>query len=164
MAMGQGPVKVSGENWKRQLTAALVAIVFVAPTVWMLMDRKPPFVRIGGAVQPQDPKPGEWIEIHWQINVTRVCPPKRRFNVTRIIIDGAGKIHEFTPVEGMYGKPGPGRPEGQEQLVRSFQLPTAITPGTATYYSSACFVCNPIHYFWPVCVDTPKLHFNVAKP
>lgn len=148
-------------GWRQHAVASFCAVFLIAPIVWMLMDRNPPYVRNSGMIMPDHPAPGDFVGVRWNITVSRVCPPNVPFNVTRTIVDGSGKIHEFTPVTGVYGtEEQPNSPT----LSRAFQLPTSITPGPAVYRSTACFACNPIHYLWPVCVKTPEIAFTIIPP
>lgn len=148
------------EAFRRNLPAAFVAGLLAIP-LWMAMDREPPYVRLSGEVVPSNPAPGDFISIKWNIEVKRICRPDVPRNITRQIITATGHIIDYEPVDGVFGTEAGREKHPTTELIRTFQLPPAITPGPATYYSKACFACNPIQTFWPVCVDTPKLAFEI---
>lgn len=143
---------------KRSMTAAFVSVAIFAPILWMLLDRDPPYIRTTGEIIPPNPAPGEFVNVSWRIKVDRVCAPNVPRNVTRTVIDAKGVIHDYEPVDGIYGTVDE-KPPGD--LIRGFQLPVSIALGKARYHSAACFSCNPIQYIWPVCVTTPDIPFEV---
>jgi len=156
---------VNGLHKRQSLVAASVTMAVVAPVVWMLLDRMPPYDRIGGTITPESPKPGEWVDVKWIVRVKRDCPANETRNVTRVIIDSTGKINEFAPFEGYFRSMNPQLASADRtELVRTFQLPSSLTPGPARYMSKACFACNPLQYIWPVCVDRPGINFVVSEP
>lgn len=140
-------------NVRQHIAAAFFAIAIVGPAVWMLIDRDPPYVREWGEITPKHPAPGDYIAVQWRLRAIRNCPPNTPGNISRVIIDATGKRHTFEPT-----------PAAVPALTRSLQLPADITPGPAVYRSHACFTCNPLHHFWPVCVTQPDLSFEVVKP
>lgn len=149
-------------SWKQHSVAAFVAVFVVAPLAWMLADRGPPYERQWGEINPEHPHPGDFVQIKWHFKVTRYCPPYKHRNITRTVIDSSGKIHDYDAVEGVFGAT---RDTTPEVLTRGFALPKDIRTGPARYISVACFACNPTQYFWPVCVRTPEVHFNIEpKP
>lgn len=144
----------------RNAIAAFFAIAVFAPVIWMLLDREPPYTRSSGRIEPSNPAPGDFISVHWNIRVERNCPPVVPRNINRTIIDSTGKYHDFEAVEGLYGT----SPKALPGISRTLRLPKDITPGPAKYRSQACFACNPIHYFWPVCVSQPDIAFEISRP
>lgn len=145
---------------RMSLTAAFVAVGIFAPIFWMLLSREPPYVRTSGEIMPANPAPGSFVNVRWHIKVDRVCTPNVPRNVTRTVIDAKGVLHDYEPVNGVYGT---ADENPQEDLVRAFQLPVSIAVGPARYHSTACFSCNPIQYIWPVCVTTPDIAFEISK-
>lgn len=141
-----------------KIAAVSVSVLILAPLLWMLLDRDPPYTRLSGRVLPEDPKQGDFITVDWKIEVHRNCPPSRRLNVSRRVIDATGKHHDYEPVEGVFGTvPGPPLPG----ITRGFQLPPDIAIGSARYQSSACFACNPVQNLFPVCIDQPEINFTI---
>ena len=153
------------ESMKRvvsNLIPALVAILFMGPFVYMLIDREPPYIRKDGRVIPEEPYPGDEIEISWDIQTIRVCNPSSPRNVTREIVDKTGAIWSYDYFPSVYGRESAkGDPN---QLNRVFTLHPSTAPGLATYRSSACFACNMLQYAWPVCVNRPDIKFTVRDP
>lgn len=147
-------------NLRQHIVAAFVSVGVVAPIAWMIMDRTPPYTRLSGEVIPATPRPSDDVSINWETKVHRNCPPSTDYNVTRTIIDSIGKRHEYEPIEGVYGT----ETQTSSTLVRVFKLPDNVSIGPARYRSSACFACNPMHYFWPVCVSEPEIKFEVVRP
>lgn len=161
-------------NARQHIVAAIIAIGVVAPTMWMLLDRDPPHKRDNGQILADDPMdcglppdaprgaiyPGSCIAVDWKVKTIRTCRPSTENSVTRTIKDSQGKIHTLAPVVAFLGKADPTRRE----LVRNFVLPSGIPPGPATYSASACFTCNPLHVFFPVCVEKPDISFEIEKP
>lgn len=146
-------------DWKKQhIIAAIVSTIVFTPLTWFMMDREPPYERVSGEILPPDPKPGDYVEVSWQIKVNRQCRRDQRRNVTRTIIDSIGKITDFDAVEGVYGG---GRFTEGDTLNRGFYLPQTIDPGPAIYKSTACFACNPIQYLWPICISHPHINFTI---
>src|SRR6266576_1856417 len=46
---------------KRNIIAAIVSVGLIAPILWMLMDRQPPFTDHVGRIIPDDPAPGDFV-------------------------------------------------------------------------------------------------------
>lgn len=147
------------ETTKISMTAAFIAVALFAPVFWMLLDRDPPYVRTSGEMIPANPEPGAFVSVKWTIQVERVCSPSVPRNVTRTVVDAKGVIHDYEPVDGIYGTK---NQETAGGITREFQLPLSIAQGHARYHSSACFACNPIQHFWPVCIDTPDIPFDIG--
>lgn len=139
------------------VTAAFFSILVVVPVAWMLMDRSPPYIREGGEILPPDQIQGGFVTPIWRIKVRKACSPSTPNNVTRRITDAKGKRHFYEPVAGRFGV---GVNE-QIPLGLPLPLPNDIAVGRATYWSEACFACNPFQYIWPVCINTPELGFEI---
>lgn len=149
---------------RKNFAPAFFAVAIFAPTLWMAMDRDLPYERVSGTIVPAAPVPGDFISVQWDIRVRRLCPPSEPRNVTRQIVTSTGHIIDYAPVEGTFGTGNGVEKMPTTELVRTFQLPRDLQPGPATYYSKACFACNPLQRFWPVCVDKPKLTFEISGP
>lgn len=148
---------------KQHLISIIVTVPIVFPTVWMLLDRELPYVRVAGHIAPDDPGPKDFITVKWDIILNRKCPPSESRNVTRTVIDHAGVVHDYDRVEGQIGTAQFPKHGNTSIITRSFQLPASMAEGEATYKSSACFACNITQYLWPVCVTKPELIFNSGK-
>ncbi len=137
----------------QNIIAAIVAIGFVAPILWMALDRLPPYEIMNGRINPPEPvKSGEFI-VTWDIKRLRACQPEYS-SVTTIIIDRQGFRHVATPIMAS-------NLSDQQKIKRVVKLPENIT-GRAEFFSDVCYACNPIQTFWPVCMQTPKLEFMIA--
>ncbi len=155
-----GRVMTRTREITRNIIAACVSLFIFAPIVWFaVIDREPPFIRLGGYIEQQQPKPEDFITVHWQVRQLRNdCRPVGPRALTRTIIDGGGQVIDFDAVDLAY--------DGSSPIVRSVQIPRGATPGASRYRSNACFVCgnNPFHYVWPICVGTPEILFDIGKP
>jgi hypothetical protein len=139
---------------RTRVVAALTAAILLFP-LWMLLDREPPFEVVDGKIEPENPKPGSLISITWDVKPQRACPLSDRQVVRRTIIDKDGGHHDYEPV--------PAHHQGhQEDIVRHFRLLSSLPPGAAKYRAVACYACNPLQQFWPVCINFPDIPFEVA--
>lgn len=145
----------------RNLPAAFFAMAIFAPILWMVLDRDQPYFRISGELIPSNPAPGDFVTVKWRIKVNKWCRPSAPNNVTRQITTSDGQLLDYQPVQGVYGTDDRAATNEREDLSRTFQIPPSATRGPATYYSRACFSCNPLQDIWPVCVDTPKIQFTI---
>jgi hypothetical protein len=126
--------------------------------MWFTLDREPPYDVIGGVISPDNPMPGQEITIVWDVKVERACPLSMRSSVQRTVVDSKGVKHDYSKVAAMFDSATTGA-----TITRNVQLPENLAPGPATYSSVACYSCNPMQEYWPVCVHTPEVHFNVAE-
>lgn len=140
--------------------AAFIAIAIVAPILWMLLDREPPFIVTDGRVIPPNPTSNGLIEVVWDITPVRSCQPYSSATVTRTITDSKGVQHTYAPVHAIYGTPD----QHEAGLIdRTIPLPENIT-GSAQYSSVACYPCNPLQYLLglPICIRMPAVPFEIA--
>lgn len=157
---------------KLNVMSAAIAIAFVSPLTWMLMDRDPPYIRLGGRIEVADPEhcgipsnavssttritPGSCIEVEWKIQAKRNCPGNAPFNVSRAIIDTQGE-HQLARATSVYTLEA-----YPEEIVRYFTIPYTLSPGPARYHSVACYACNPLqHVVNPICISSPDIFFTV---
>jgi len=132
-------------------------MAFVAPAMWMMLDRTPPYIRVSGSITPTEASPGETVSAHWTIRPIRICVPHGYKNtVTRSIVDSKGIVHHYdpTPITESVQQNSP-------SIETTFQLPASLPPGPARYHSEACYACNPIQEFMPVCVTEPDITFTI---
>jgi hypothetical protein len=141
---------------KQHVISAAIAVGFVAPVTWMLMDRTPPFELLLGRVIPSEVAPGSEMTIEWTVKTNRVCPGYVERRV--ILADKSVITYDWTPAI---------RREdiSNERLIRSFVLSRRASdvPGSAHYRSRTCYTCNPLQHWWPICSDTPELPFTVLR-
>lgn len=178
------PLNIRNGNRQRRAVIGFMSVAFVVPTVYMLMDRDPPFTRVGKVV-PADPKhcelppnmphvppsrqllpadairAGSCVEVIWDIVVKRNCPQAGPDNVVRHIRDSTGILRSIGSLRGLYGRLGDVPTSGIRNF---FVLPSPMPLGPATYSASACYACNPLqHLVWPICVDQPDITFEVVE-
>lgn len=133
---------------------AIVAIFGIGPLAYLALDRAPPYERVRGFIYPSNAKAGERVAIHWDGDRKRSC-----FGVVnRTIVDSHGVVYAFEAVAAVYADVKPGM-----QLAREFSLPAQISPGPAVYRAITRYVCNPVQNFWPIFVQGPDVHFNIAE-
>lgn len=128
--------------------------VTIGPLTLLVSDRDVPFDIYAGRIAPDNPKPGDTVEIHWEGYRHRDCPG----TVERKIIDASGYIHTVLGVDAQYTQTANPQP-----VVRSFRLPLNMPPGQATYIATSRFRCNIIHRLWPITIERPHVTFMVAK-
>lgn len=143
------------------IPAAIFALGIVAPIAWMALDRTPPYTRTEGVMVPDDPTPGDFVAIRWKLNVRKVCPPATEKNIYRSIVTASGRNIKFEPIIGYIG--GSRKELNRTEITREFQIPNTVEAGSAIYRAEACFACNPIHHFFPVCVTAPEVPFTIRE-
>lgn len=129
------------------------AMCIIAPIAFMALDRDLPYDAQAGEIAPPDPHPGETVQVHWRGVRTRSCVG----TVHRTIIDSRGVTYTMIAVDAVYDQP-----QNAISLTREFALPVQIAPGPAIYKAHTEFVCNPVQRFWPISMDAPPVHFNIA--
>jgi hypothetical protein len=144
---------------RHNIAAAFVAVIFMAPLFWMLLDREPPYVEHIGKVIPPEVQAGDQITVEWQMKINRVCPGY----IAREVVDSQNVLWNYDVQPSV-------RREQQfdvsgiprlTKLRRSFVIPEQAAPGPARYRSLACYVCNPIQQLWPICTRTPDVEFSI---
>lgn len=145
---------------QRQVIAALfVSVLGVVPTLWMLMDRSPPYTFEYAEILPSDVQPGEDIHIEFTVVPNRpTCGPGVIYHEFKEI--SSGKLHIYDPVhrdDVVDIKNG--------KFTRVEKLPDNISLGPTIYRGMDCYTCNPLHSLlrWPVCTTTPNVKFNVKE-
>jgi hypothetical protein len=141
---------------KHSIIAAFVSVIFVAPVLWMLMDRTPPYTFEHVEVSPDNVVQGGEIEITFIIKQNR--PPCDPGLIYREYKGATGQIHVFDPIQRSRSPT-----VVDNKFTRVGRIPAQIAPGPAVYRGSACYTCNPLQSWlrWPVCVRTPDVEFNV---
>lgn len=144
----------------QEAVAAFIAVGLVAPILWMVLDRAPPYIVDSGKLVPDKVEAGKEIEIVWKVTVTRYCPSASSANVSRFFIDRDHVEHSVVPTAATFSS----RKTGEVIIRNRITVPSIMPDGKAWYYSRPCYPCNPIQeVFWPICFTTPKLPFEVVS-
>lgn len=141
------------------IVGAIVSVGICVPIIWMFYDREPPYIMTGGTISPANPAPGDPITVQWDIETRKACPSSPNATVSREIVDSKGVKHLYATVHAIFDSK-----ETETEIVRHLHLPVSIAPGRAYYSSVTCYSCNPVQEFWPICMKTPEIYFNVAPP
>ena len=144
---------------RHNVAAAFVSVAIVAPLMWMLLDRDPPYTDHVGTITPADPAPGDWITVDWKLTVHRVCHGW----VQREIVDSQGVICNYDKQPAIRRDQLSNQQMGSppDRLNRSFPLCDRAAPGPARYRALTCYQCNPLQKWWPICVRTPNIQFTI---
>lgn len=149
---------MSADHNRTSMVAAFVSVALFGPALWMVLDRDPPFVVTNGRVDPITPVVNSSISVTWDVHPVRSCQPSSSATVTRAIVDSKGVKHVYAPVPAVYGTPAQ-REVGE--IHRMIPLPNNII-GPARYSSVACYACNPIQKYWPICIELPEIPFEIV--
>lgn len=138
------------------LLSAIISMVVVAPMMYMIADTLPPYEYDvdKSYVVPEKTLSGRQMLVHWEFKrVNRVCAG----TITRYIVDQqTGARISYDPY------PAANEVEASKLFLdRTFFLPPEIAPGPKWYYADGDFACNPLQYFYPMRVRTPRLPFVV---
>lgn len=144
---------------QRQVMAALfVSVLGIVPTLWMLMDRSPPYTFEYAEIIPNNVPQGEDIHITFTVVQNRpTCGPGVIYHEFKEL---TGKLHLYDPVhrdDVVDIKNG--------KFTRIEKTPDGISVGPTIYRGADCYTCNPLHSLlrWPVCTSTPNVKFNVTE-
>lgn len=145
------------QSMRRVLAGLLIGGLVVAPVTYMVADREPPFVRLGGRVVPSVLHSGDEFTVEWDlfVNTHRRCWPVGGIEITFIDSAGALKALESQPVLA--------DPSNRDAHIhRVLRLPMGMTDGIARYRSVGHFACNIIQQYVPIRVTGPDLLFTVV--
>lgn len=134
------------------LTAALFSLLVVAPLAYMVMDRDVPLKIEGGEVLPEQVVLGDTAQVHWQMQVLRICSGV----VYRSLVDSQGTVWNSAP-----SKTKRSMKLGALDFTRNFQVPYGMALGPAKYQVKVLWRCNPLQQYWPIEMHTPVLTFKV---
>lgn len=145
---------------QRQVIAALfVSVLGVVPTLWMLMDRSPPYTFEYAEIIPNDVPQGGDVNIVFKVVQNRpTCGPGVIYHEFKEEV--SGKLHLYDPVHR------DDIPDiKNNRFTRTRKLPENISAGLTIYRGTDCYTCNPLHSLlrWPVCTSTPNVKFNVKE-
>lgn len=144
---------------RQAVIATFVAVMVLAPILWMVLDRTPPYTYTKVEVSPQTVQQGGEIYITFTTKVNRsTCGAGLVYREFKE--EESGKLHVIDPVM----RAAPPVVVG-DTFTRTARLPGNLDPGPVTYRGTACYQCNPLHSWlrWPVCSPTPSVTFNVVK-
>lgn len=137
------------------LSAAIFAIVVVAPFWYLLTDRDLPLRIARGEISPTRVVLGDTADVHWQMEVLRVCSGV----VYRSLIDSQDTVWNSAPI-----KTRKSIRVGKLQFTREFQVPYGMALGPAKYQVTVLWKCNALQKYWPIKQQTPVLNFIVVPP
>lgn len=156
---GRGVFQGAGQVSVRQnLVAAFVAVGVIAPPVWMLLDREPPYRFEHVEIAPANVVQGGEISITFTIKPLRTsCGPGL---IYREFKEETGKLHVYDPIQRVEAPV-----LNDNKFTRYSKLPDNISPGQTIYRGISCYTCNPMQGLmrWPVCASTPSATFNVVE-
>lgn len=116
-------------------------------------DRDPPTTTYEAAVITPRVRPGDDLRIKYTVRRHRAC----RTYMDRFIYDGENQRHILDDVDF-----GPGLRLGEESYVVVVKTPLDAAPGRARYTVFSSFVCNPLHYVWPIVGSPRDIPFDIV--
>lgn len=129
-------------RWLCHAMAATVAICVITPPIILLADRRPVVAVTELHVEPPTLIPGEPAYLRWH---GRTLRSECGGIVRRQIIDGAGIIHDFAPVEVVM------RSDDGGYYSRGFVVPMNAAPGNGFVRTRAIRWCNVLQEnIWPM--------------
>ena len=138
------------------VSAACIAFGLIAPVTYWTLDRQVPIVIQDTSVFPPDAAPGDTIKITWTATELKGCSG----TIYRRFIDSTGTIFEISPVPSIYRGLLVG---GVKTFSREVRIPFGMAPGPAIYTGFREYICNPIHYLWPIRATSAVTKFNVVR-
>ena len=140
--------------------AALVSLIFVAPTTFWLLDNTPPFVLRDGKTIPAQVQAGGPYRTSWEVKHIRSCPG----TVTVSIVDSQKKITTIIaqPIYFVHlGEKG----KFQRAESRERYMPDSVAVGPAKLYIDNVFYCNPLQYKLnlPIIIRHPPIETEIIR-
>lgn len=129
--------------WGIMATVAFVGGYFG----WIASDREVPVAVISMSAATEQVQPGGVFRAHYRFIRTRSCGT----HVERLLFDGGGQRFVLPDLDFAPGT----LPIGEDIVFVPAAVPPGALPGTATYRTVNCYVCNPSHLMWPIC-DAPR--------
>jgi len=138
------------------LLVVLILVFGVAGA--FLFDRSPPFVLLEGKTIPAVLTPGKPYQFSWlrQPESPRECTG----TVFWRIEDSEGAIRAVAPEPSLFALDNSDKTRrvvGRERILSS-----SVPPGPIILYPSIEFVCNWMHYLWPIYREFPPVHSTVG--
>lgn len=143
----------------RLLPILVISIALAQIFAWAF-DREPPFVVIDGHIEPPA-VPGGVLRITGAVkrDISRNCD----LEVTQWVEDSSGYRHYLNPVAmrsdsiRKLEEISPGRTQ------YAASIPSTVKIGPSVYHAESRYVCNPVHFVWPVSIIT-RIAFEVEAP
>lgn len=147
---------------KRLFGTTLWLLTMAAIGAWfavMALDDVPPFKYLseaeGSHITPNPVKQEGTVSTRWLLTeVKRDCPRQ----IERVYYNrDTGDVvttQDATPLAKVVKN-------NETRISRSFDLPPGLPPRT-DYQARACFQCNFLQMFFPLCVMSPKLSINIT--
>lgn len=141
-------------EWICHLMPPAVCLLVLAPLLFYVTDRKPPFEFASGVLTPRAAYAGQVVTVTW---TTRNESGNDCDGVVyRILIDSQGVQWTLAPTEAVYARVRKG-----SAFSVNFNLPDGMAPGPAVYHSLPRYWCNWAQQLWPVQGQAPRLNFTV---
>jgi len=120
------------------MLAAVVSVIFVAPTSYMLLDTAPPLIiseiRVKNSVVPR----GGNLEMAYIVDRRRFCDGE----IMRVFVDSRGTLFPLEPYRFLnIGKLGQLK-LGEQKIEVSAPVPLGAAPGEAKYFAVLAYYCN----------------------
>lgn len=140
------------------LSALAIAAMVSFPVVAVVGDRRAPFTFESGEMLTAMPRPGDTVTVRWIGTFYRECEGV----VHRSIVDSGNALHLLSPIFSVLSnvEVDPGKSYSWQ---RSFNLPLAITSGSARYKTAPEYWCNGLQKLWPIKVAVPDIQFVVGS-
>lgn len=142
----------------RNALAPMVALIIIAPIMWWIADRDPPYTLRAGEPTPNPAQSGDDVHVLWTIDVTRTgCAGQFQ----RILIDSSKIVWTFQPWRSSFAN----LPLGsfRTHSLTGLMIPKGVAPGPAKIFTVTIFECNPIHKLWPVSIHQPVLQLEIKE-
>lgn len=142
------------------ISAIAVSVGIIAPNVYLLADRTPPFDLRDGSTVPSTLTPGGTYQFTWTI-----VPRRREHSCTGTvvwrIIDSEGVVWAQPATESLFAlikHNTPQRIVGRERV-----LPSGVANGPLRLESVISFTCNWTQHLWPIRVTFPAVITSVGR-
>lgn len=142
----------------------IVGIIWIAGSAFMglwvaamYLDHEPPYEWDSGrsVVSPNPAPQASRVSVEWHMKVNRLCPGSSQRILTDAATGRTVATYDATPAALSVRM-------GDQTLIRTFVLPRGL-PAEVGYRSTVCFQCNALQAFFPLCVTTPTLTFQVEQ-
>lgn len=145
--MSEVAAKLPFQRWRCHAAAAITAIVFVGPIVFIATDRTLPVTISTPTVNPPQVRPGQTAYIEFLATYNYPIFGNCTGSVVRTMVDSGGRVFTFDAVPSII--------IDNEQSVpfsRPFTVPLGMSRGKAKLRGRSTIVCNffqswfPLHY------------------
>jgi hypothetical protein len=144
-----------GREVIRNLMAVLL-MAFVASTFGVLgywtADRDLPTTVLASSIDNLVVPAGGTLKINRHLIRHRNCAT----HVDRQVIDSTGVRFSLPPTDYLVVGP-----TGEQSFIQPVEVPDAASPGPATFFSTASYICNPVQALWPIAMGTIATDFTI---